>query len=185
MNKIGEYEEAIFQSLGADDRREILRIIAREGDASYTEILGELNMTTGNLNYHLKQLEGFIEKDAERRYRLTPLGGAALKVLTAASTGTGDLNDLVDLARVSQKGSTHPTVTRLLTLGIVFNLLILTMYSYMAYTIVTEGGPLFAEVILAALIVIFTVTLSWLIRGLKTAPPYVRRIERRLGLVNH
>ena len=84
MKKVdNEFEEAVFQALSANERREILKIITREQAVSYTEILGELNMTTGNLNYHLKQLEGFIEKDENGRYIITPLGKTAINVLAA------------------------------------------------------------------------------------------------------
>jgi DNA-binding transcriptional ArsR family regulator len=77
-----EVEEVVFQALASTERREILRIIrTREGGATYSEILGELALTTGNLNYHLKQLEGLVEKDEERRYRLTPFGERAMSVL--------------------------------------------------------------------------------------------------------
>lgn len=47
----------------------------------YSGILGETGLSTGRLNYHLKELEGFIEKDDERRYRLTTLGKKALSVI--------------------------------------------------------------------------------------------------------
>jgi DNA-binding transcriptional ArsR family regulator len=178
-----ELEEAVFQALGADERREILRIVTREGGVSYTQVLGELNMTRGNLNYHLKQLEGFVEKDDERKYRLTPLGQTAMNVLEAIAKSPGGFNGYVEVARASQVGSTHPTVTNLLRLGLVFNLLILAIYGYMAYILVVEGGLLFVKVVLVVLICIFVITLTWLVKGLRTAPGYVRRLERRLGLV--
>ncbi len=139
-------------------------------------------MTTGNLNYHLKQLEGFIEKDDERRYRLTPLGKTALSVLAAAVNSPNGFNSYVELARMSQFGSIHPTVTNLLRLGLVFNLLILGVWCYLAYILLVEGGPLFAEAVLGILICVGVLTLTWIVRGLSTAPEYVRWIEKSLGL---
>ena len=183
MKKVGdELEKAIFQALGADERREILRIVSREEGVSYTEILGELNMTTGNLNYHLKQLEGFLEKDDERRYRLTPLGETALNVLGAAGSSPDEIDGYISLARESQSGATHPTVTNLIRLALFFNILVLAIWSYLAYVFLVEGGPTFVIGVLFILICVGFVTLTWLIRGLRTAPTYVRRLERSLGL---
>lgn len=179
-----ELEKALFQALAATERREILRIAGRDQGASYTQILGELGMTTGNLNYHLKQLEGLLEKDRDRRYRPTPLGAAALNALRSASEAPADAAAFVEAARASQAGSVHPTVTNLLRLAIAFNLLFLVVWGYMAYIVVTEGGPAFVLGITGFLLAAGTLTLSWLIRGLRTAPTYVRSIERRLGLAN-
>jgi DNA-binding transcriptional ArsR family regulator len=183
MKKVGdELEKAMFQALGADERREILRIVSREEGVSYTEILGELNMTTGNLNYHLKQLEGFLEKDDERRYRLTPLGETALNVLGAAGSSPDEIDGYISLARESQSGSKHPTVTNLIRLALFFNVLVLAIWSYLAYMFLLEDGPTFLIGLLFILICVGLVTLTWLIRGLRTAPTYVRRLEKGLGL---
>ncbi len=77
-----DVEELIIQGLGHRERRNILKIIsvAPQG-AIYSDILGELGLNTGRMNYHLKQLEGLVERNGERRYRLTPLGKRALAVL--------------------------------------------------------------------------------------------------------
>jgi len=177
-----ELEEALFQALAATERREILRVAARDQGATYTQILAELNMTTGNLNYHLKQLEGLLEKDGERRYRPTPLGAAAINVLTSASEAPAGAGGYVEAARASQTGSVHPTVTRLLLLAAAFNALFLVIWGYIAYIAVTEGGPTFVLGVLGFLLAAGTLTLIWLLRSLRTAPAYVRRLERKLGL---
>ena len=56
-----EIESVIFDALAHPARRDILRLISFGADgASYTEILGELGLSTGRLNYHLKQLDRII-----------------------------------------------------------------------------------------------------------------------------
>jgi len=80
--KAEEVEEIILQGIGNSERRNILRIIgsAQEG-VIYSEILNELQLNTGKLNYHLKLLEGLIERDDTRHYHLTKLGKKSLHVL--------------------------------------------------------------------------------------------------------
>jgi DNA-binding MarR family transcriptional regulator len=81
-----DVEELIIQGLGHKERRNILKIIslAPKG-AVYSDILGELGINTGSMNYHLRQLEGLVERNGNRRYHLTPLGKRALTVLGSMS----------------------------------------------------------------------------------------------------
>lgn len=88
---VGEIEDLIIQALSHRERRNILRIIeAADGGVVYSGILGETGLSTGRLNYHLKELEAFIERGEERRYRLTPLGRRALSVLRHATEGVDE-----------------------------------------------------------------------------------------------
>ncbi len=85
-----EVEEVILQVLNRKERRKTLKILASAPEGvSYSGILGEMGLSTGRLNYHLKELEGFIERDEERRYRLTALGQRALGVLRFATEELG------------------------------------------------------------------------------------------------
>lgn len=81
-NERVEIEEIIIQGLGHQERRNILKIISLADDgAAYSEILGELGLNTGRMNYHLRQLQGLVVRNGDRRYHLTPLGEKALSVL--------------------------------------------------------------------------------------------------------
>jgi len=84
MNKMQRknLEDAVIKVLGHSERRMILRILenAPEG-VKYSGILGETGLTTSKLNYQLKEMAGFIEKDDDGLYRLTMLGRKAISVL--------------------------------------------------------------------------------------------------------
>ena len=86
-----EAEEIILQGIGHEERRNILKIIgsAPEG-VIYSEILDELQLNTGKLNYHLKLLTGLIERDETRHYHLTKLGKKSVMVLNSM---TEDLDE--------------------------------------------------------------------------------------------
>jgi predicted transcriptional regulator len=122
-----DVEGIIIQALNHVERRNILKIInVQETGATYSEILGELGIPTGTLNYHLKQLEGLIERDKERRYRLTPLGERSLSVLFSMTEGIGkDYESYLQAARVSQSGGIHPMVVGIISIGIVIDCLLL------------------------------------------------------------
>ena len=62
-------------------RRKILSILDREGYVSYTDLMDKLGLeTTGQLNFHLKKLEDFINKD-KKSYFLTESGKRVIKLM--------------------------------------------------------------------------------------------------------
>jgi predicted transcriptional regulator len=86
-----EIEELVLQGIGHVERRNILKIIASApGGVIYSEILYELQLNTGKLNYHLKLLEGLIERDENRRYHISKLGKKAVSILNNL---TADLDE--------------------------------------------------------------------------------------------
>ena len=112
--KAEEVEEIILQGIGNPERRNILRIIgsAPEG-VIYSEILNELKLNTGKLNYHLKLLEGLIERDDQRHYHLTKLGRKSLQVLGSM---TEDLDDEALSLASSAKGKKDDLITGVVNL---------------------------------------------------------------------
>ena len=68
---------SIFLALKHPVRRKILRMLD-ESPANYTDILNELGVETGFLNYHLESLKGLVTKNEDGRYSLSDFGEAAL-----------------------------------------------------------------------------------------------------------
>ncbi len=90
-----EIEDVIMQALTHRERRNILKIIDySNGGVIYSGILGETGLSTGRLNYHLKELEGFIEKNEERKYLLTALGKKAVRLMRGARAHLQSSRDL-------------------------------------------------------------------------------------------
>ena len=178
-------EDAVIQALGHRERRKILKIVmASEQGASYSEIAAELGINTGSMNYHLRQLQGLIERDGERRYRLTPLGERSLSVLNYMTEDpSGVLEAYLDTAWLSQSGSIHPTVTGLLYIGLAFDILFLFVWGYMGYLAAVSNAPIIILLITSVLFILGLLGLFGIIRALKTAPTFVRRLERKLGVV--
>jgi len=99
-----EAEELILQGIGHEERRNILKIIGSSPEGvKYSDVLNELQLNTGKLNYHLKLLEGLIERDTDRHYRLTKLGMKSVMILNSI---TEDLDEedlkLVSTAKTSK-----------------------------------------------------------------------------------
>jgi len=121
-NKKEELEERIIQGLAHIERRNILKIISlAEGGAVYSDVLGELGLNTGKMNYHLRQLEGLVERDEDRRYRLTPLGKKALSVLHSMTENLENgYEQYLTAARSNQNSLISTYVNRWFYLIVVF-----------------------------------------------------------------
>ncbi len=73
--------EWVLKAVSHKLRRKILNLIYDYSFLNYSDLLRELDLTTGKLNFHLKQLTGLIEKQRDGEYRLTPIGEKALEIL--------------------------------------------------------------------------------------------------------
>jgi len=80
-----EFEEdlytEIFSALKHPIRRRILRSL-ESSRRTYTELLNDLGVDTGLLNYHLEHLGSLIRKNKDGRYTLSDFGVAALRLTT-------------------------------------------------------------------------------------------------------
>ena len=63
-------------------RRDIIRCLGEAGSLSYVDLMAQAKVTnTGRLNYHLKILNGLIEKQVDGKYGLTEKGRLAVQLL--------------------------------------------------------------------------------------------------------
>ncbi len=179
---ISEIEEAIIQALAHESRRTMLKIInSSEKGASYTDLMIELGISTGKLNYHLKTLEGIVEKNKEQKYVLTPLGKRAMTLLASITEKIDPkYKNYVNTARIAQRSTLHPLAKSLIYISIAWASVVLVVWSYLTYIIIAEGAPIVAYILLPTLLLLGSAMLGWLIYALKTAPEIMKRFERRL-----
>ena len=175
-----QVENAVFQALAHSMRRTILKIVNSTDGITYSELITELQLPTGKLNYHLEQLEGLIEKNQDRHYVLTPLGKKALNQLNLIKQETSTADEkYVKTAETAQKTSLQPAVRSFLLIGIAFSFIIVFIWSYIAFIALTEGAPVIVYVLLPLLIGVGIGLIGSLIYALLTSPEWVRRLERR------
>ncbi len=62
-------------------RREILLTLAEKGERSFTEIMNTLNVDTGKLSFHIRNLAPFLEQTAAGKYKLSRAGESAVRVI--------------------------------------------------------------------------------------------------------
>jgi len=178
-----EAEDTIIRALVHEERREILRIVGLSNTGvSYTELLGELGIPTGKLNYQLRELEGLLEKDEKRRYALTPLGKKAVSLIIMIRQNIDpDFDKYVTAAKLVRRSSLQPLTKSLLLIGIVVISVVLAVFGLLTYVAVTEGAPVFVYTLLPVLMAIGFSVLGWLLYALKSTPEILKRMEGKLG----
>ncbi|MHA1466087.1 MAG: PH domain-containing protein, partial [Candidatus Heimdallarchaeaceae archaeon] len=73
--------EWVLKAITNQLRRKILHLINDYTFMTYSDLLRELKLSTGKLNFHLRQLTGLIEKKDEKSYVLTSSGKKSLYLL--------------------------------------------------------------------------------------------------------
>jgi predicted transcriptional regulator len=176
-----QIENIVFQVLSHPIRRKILKIIAsRPAGVHYTELIMELALSTGKLNYHLEQLTGLITKNDERYYVLTPFGEKALNQLNLITRDLSPEDEkYVRIAEASQKSSLQPALKSFLTVSIMASPTMVIVLIYVAYMAITEGAPIIVYLLLPILIAIGLGLTASFILALKKTPEWIKRFERR------
>ena len=173
-----EIEGIIFEVLAHDARRDILRIVAfGENGASYTEVLSELGLSTGRLNYHLKQLEGFIEKNEQLRYKLTPLGERAFDLMRTLNKES--IDDLGKYAKVRKPESLMPALKAMAYITMVTVLIPIVFIVNFLYDEIVSGGDLVLILFLCVTLCIAVAIFLWLTYMVRHAPGFLKILERR------
>ena len=181
INQNEQIENVTFQALAHPTRRTIIRLVqSRNQGISYTELITELGMSTGKLNYHLEQLKGLIEKNSNQHYVLTPFGKKAIGHLNLIEQKISPEDEkYVKIAALSQKTSLQPIVKAFLTISIALSAVLTAVWVFLAYVFITEGAPLIVFILMPVLIAVGFGLIGTLIYALVKAPSWVKRFEQR------
>jgi predicted transcriptional regulator len=182
INDKEQIENVTFQALAHQTRRTIIQIVqSRKQGVSYTELITELGLSTGKLNYHLEQLGGLIEKNNDHFYVLTPFGEKAVEHLNLIEQRISSEDEkYVKIAAQSQKTSLQPIVKAFLTIGIVMSAVFISIWGSILYITVTEGAPLIVYILLPILIAVGFGLLGLLIYTVIKTPSWIKRFEQKL-----
>ncbi|MFW9793216.1 MAG: winged helix-turn-helix domain-containing protein [Candidatus Thorarchaeota archaeon] len=173
-----EVEETVFEVLAHPVRRDVLRLVFHsESGVSYTEVLGELSLSTGRLNYHLKQMDGFIQKNNSLQYILTPLGKAAADLMFSLGNDLPD--DVEKYVKIRRPPSLMPALKFMAYLLMIVVSIPTIFVGIEIYDIAVGGGQLIDILALSIILVIGLAVFVWIAYMVRFAPGYLRHLERR------
>ena len=181
-----EAEEIILQGIGHEERRNILKIIGSTSEGvKYSDVLNELQLNTGKLNYHLKLLEGLIERDKDRHYRLTKLGMKSVMILNSI---TEDLDEeelkLVSTAKTRKDTLVTGVVNLWANLVLFFSFTaILGLVAFIYVNIQAGYSGTSAYLWLVIPVIVMVAEYFWLEKVKREAPEKFFELLSRLKLV--
>jgi uncharacterized RDD family membrane protein YckC/DNA-binding transcriptional ArsR family regulator len=62
-------------------RREILLNLSEKGECSFTDLMNALNVDTGKLSFHIRNLTAFMEQTQTGKYKLSKVGENAIRLI--------------------------------------------------------------------------------------------------------
>ncbi len=176
-----QIENVTFQALAHPIRRTIIRLVqSRSQGVTYTELLTDIGLPTGKLNYHLEQLKGVIEKDSNSAYVLTSFGKKAVEHLNLIEQRTSvDDGEYVQIAVLTKKGSLQPIIKSFLIITIVMMGVFTGLWFYIGYIAFMQGAPTVVFVLLPIGFAVGISVLAVSVYALLKAPAWLRRFEQR------
>jgi len=180
LNQNVEIENVTFQALAHPIRRTIIRVIHSRNQVSYTELITELGLSTGKLNYHIEQLKGLIEKNNNNYYVLTPFGKKAVEHLKLVDQKISpDDQKYVKVASLAKNVSLQPIIKGFLSIGIAAVTFLIVFWIYIGYIAISEGAPLIVYVVVPVLASLGLCVLVILFYALLRSPLWIKRLEKR------
>jgi len=136
-------------------RREILLNLSEKGECSFTDLMNALNVDTGKLSFHIRNLEGFLEQTPTGKYKLSKAGENAIRLIR-------DVEAWAVEADVAKKTSVVPLATfrkRVFAFLIDFAIaFVVFLVLPNIFSVLTIG----ATVLLGLNVILFSLVLFWI-----------------------
>jgi len=135
-------------------RRKIVSNLSEKGECSFTDLMNTLDVDTGKLSFHIRNLAAFIEQTPTGKYRLSKAGENAIRVIRdleawAIEVDVTKKTSILPLATFKKRASAF-----LIDFAIAFSVF-LTLPNI--FTIFTKG----AAALLDINVVLFSLVLFW------------------------
>ncbi|MFW9924658.1 MAG: PH domain-containing protein [Candidatus Thorarchaeota archaeon] len=85
----------VLKAISHEIRQKILILIQENSVQTYTDLMQKLSLSTGKLNFHLKQMTGLLEKQEDGSYILSSIGKKAFDILKQVHT-IGEAKEHID-----------------------------------------------------------------------------------------
>src|SRR5512147_2245624 len=113
-----EIYSTMFTSLKHPVRRKILRMLGQK-PMTFTEIVGELEISSPNLTYHLESLGELVYKMDNDRYKLSAFGHATINAMKS----------IEEVREVEPKRRTVTSRWRIFSVGLLVAVIVLASFA--------------------------------------------------------
>jgi len=146
-------------------RREIISNLSEKGALSFTDIMNAINVDTGKLSFHIRNLTGFIEPTETGKYKLTKMGEHALFLIKGLETWVED-TDAVRRTPISHLANLKKrAIAFVIDFGLVLAVFVTTGITTSLFSSITAGSGLGVSINDAILFLIVFWVYSTLLEG--------------------
>ncbi len=152
----------ILSALSHPLRRQILQYLSEKDECSFTDLMNVLEVDTGKLSFHIKNLEVFLEQTPTGKYKLSKVGENAIvliKDLEAWSVEASIAGGTTSLPLASFK---KRTLAFLIDIGIAFSLFMAISAIPNVFSSITTRIGVFPDFNLVFLLLLFWMYLTLL-----------------------
>ena len=146
-------------------------------------MLNYFDISSGKLTYHLNQIKGFVSKNDENKYIITPLGKRALDILDIINRDITEADQpLLKEAFLSQKETGKPLALQGINISIGMISFIIVIHLIISFVALnTPDTPIIIYPILFILLIGELIILLWLLRIRKSTPAFLERFFKHIG----
>lgn len=146
----------IFSVLSHPLRRRILLMLSENGENSFTDLMNSLNVDTGKLSFHIRNLVGFIEQTETGKYRLTKPGMNAVRLVADLETWAVE-TDVARRISLPLASIRKRTLAFLVDITVVFSVLLVTAIMTYLFSSISTGSVFRLEFNVVVFVIVFWV----------------------------
>lgn len=138
-------------------RRGILLSLSEKAELTFTDLMNSLNIDTGKLSFHIRNLAGLIEHTPTGKYRLTKTGENATRLIKDLETWTVEAElargtSMLPLATLKKR-----TYAFMIDFALVLSVFAVTALMTGVFSLVTSGGGFRLDVNVILFVMVFWV----------------------------
>jgi uncharacterized RDD family membrane protein YckC len=152
---VNEDVSKLFIILSHKLRREILVILSEKKEQSFSDLMNALDVDTGKMSFHLRNLKLFVEHTPTGRYRLNKSGHHALSIINDVESLSIEADFLEHKSALHVASFSRRAVASIIDIGVAFTIAVAT-------TLIAEVFVLFSGQFLFDQNVFLLLSLLWL-----------------------
>jgi len=145
----------ILSVLSHPIRREILLNLSEKGECSFTDLMNVLNVDTGKLSFHIRNLTAFLEQTPTGKYKLSKAGENAIRLIRDLEAWSVEVDVAKKTSLLSLATFKKRTFAFLIDFAIAF-LVFLALPN--VFSLLTKG----AAALLDINVILFSLVLFWI-----------------------
>jgi len=145
----------LFSILSNKLRRDILLILYEKNEQSFSDLMNALDIDTGKMSFHLRNLKLFLEQTPTGKYRLNRFGQNALRLIRDTEALSMEVDFFEQKSNIHLAKFSRRAFAFIFDLGVAFTITIAT-------TLVTQLPDLFSGQYLLDINLVLFLSLLWL-----------------------